>query len=169
MLYLLSNAAKFTKNGTVKLSVSLAEGRGKVNAANPSVIDSSIPAGEARTPIAIACPLPNFQQSDWICSQLAVVSCQLSVVNSQQSELPITNYQSLSRVQEPHSLAFGPNSRCPILNSQLPIANYLINSQSVKLPMLLFAVPLLPPALQPQQQHDYEQDVPGTSEARKHC
>ncbi len=139
LLYLLSNAAKFTKNGTVKLSVSLAEGRGKVNAANPSVTDSSIPAGEARSPIAIACPLPNFQQSDWICSQLAVGSCQLSVVscqqptvNSQNYRLPITNPSQEFRNRTVSPLGPIPDAQFSIPNYQLsitpyplPIPNYL--------------------------------------------
>ncbi|MEG4208482.1 ATP-binding protein [Microcoleus sp. S13_B4] len=66
LMHLLSNAAKFTKNGRVKLSVRRLEGSGKLNAVDRSAIDDSSPADETHS-AAIACPLLNVQESDWIC------------------------------------------------------------------------------------------------------
>ncbi|MEG4149094.1 ATP-binding protein [Microcoleus sp. Pol12B5] len=66
LMHLLSNAAKFTKNGRVKLSVRRIEGSGKLNTAGRSAIDDSIAADETHSG-AIACPLLNVQESDWIC------------------------------------------------------------------------------------------------------
>lgn len=68
LLNLLNNAAKFTKNGSIKLSVSYIEAAGKINAANPSV-DNSILAKAARS-IELDRARINFQQSDWICFQV---------------------------------------------------------------------------------------------------
>ncbi|WP_333155394.1 ATP-binding protein [Microcoleus sp. SVA1_A1] len=65
LMHLLSNAAKFTKNGRVKVSVSRIAGSGKLNPAE-SGVDNSIAAGETHSG-AIACPLLNVEESDWIC------------------------------------------------------------------------------------------------------
>ncbi|MEG4519972.1 ATP-binding protein [Microcoleus sp. AT9_A5] len=66
LMHLLSNAAKFTKNGRVKVSVKRIAGSGKLNAAGRSAIDNSMVADETYSG-AIACPLLNVQDSDWIC------------------------------------------------------------------------------------------------------
>jgi signal transduction histidine kinase len=66
LLHLLSNAAKFTKNGRVKVSVSRVEGTGESNVTKLSGVENSMAAGEANS-ISIACPIANFQASDWIC------------------------------------------------------------------------------------------------------
>ncbi|MEP6519060.1 ATP-binding protein [Microcoleus vaginatus] len=67
LMHLLSNAAKFTKNGRVRLSVRRIEGSGKLNTADRrSAIDDSMPADETHS-AAIACPLLNVEESDWIC------------------------------------------------------------------------------------------------------
>jgi signal transduction histidine kinase len=68
LLNLLNNAAKFTKNGNIKLTVSYIEGTGKNNAANPS-LDNSILAKIARSKSLDRTRI-NFQQSDWICFQV---------------------------------------------------------------------------------------------------
>lgn len=65
LMHLLSNAAKFTKNGRVKLTVRRIEGSGKLYAADRSAIDASMAAHETYSG-AIACPLLNVQESDWI-------------------------------------------------------------------------------------------------------
>lgn len=69
LLNLLNNAAKFTKNGKVKLTVSRLKGTGEIDAENQSVANSSIASKKAGT-IALACPLENFQRSDWISFQV---------------------------------------------------------------------------------------------------
>lgn len=64
LMHLLNNAAKFTKNGSVTLSVSRIAGSAQLNAA-ASGVDNSI-AGETNSAV-IASPLLNVQESDWIC------------------------------------------------------------------------------------------------------
>ncbi len=64
LMHLLNNAAKFTKNGSVKLSVSRIAGSAQLNAAE-SGVDNSI-AGETDSAV-IASGLLNVQESDWIC------------------------------------------------------------------------------------------------------
>ncbi len=64
LMHLLNNAAKFTQNGSVTLSISRIAGSGKLNAAE-SGVDNSI-TGETDSAV-IASPLLNVQESDWIC------------------------------------------------------------------------------------------------------
>ncbi|MEG4215866.1 ATP-binding protein [Microcoleus sp. Pol14C6] len=84
LMHLLSNAAKFTKNGRVKLTVRRIEGSGKLNAAGRSAIDHSIPADETHS-AAIACPLLNVEESDWIC--LSVKDTGIGMSQEQQHKL----------------------------------------------------------------------------------
>ncbi|MEG4204823.1 HAMP domain-containing sensor histidine kinase [Microcoleus sp. Pol7_A1] len=84
LMHLLSNAAKFTKNGRVKLTVRRIEGIGKLNAAGRSAIDNSMPADETPS-AAIACPLLNVQESDWIC--LSVKDTGIGMSEEQQHKL----------------------------------------------------------------------------------
>ena len=65
LMHLLNNAAKFTKNGSVKLSVSRIAESAQLNVA-ASGVDNSIAAGETDSAV-IASPLLNVQESDWIC------------------------------------------------------------------------------------------------------
>ncbi|MEZ2320743.1 MAG: ATP-binding protein [Microcoleus sp.] len=65
LMHLLSNAAKFTKNGRVKVSVSRIAGSDQLNLGR-SGVDNAIAAGETDSAV-IACPLLNVQESDWIC------------------------------------------------------------------------------------------------------
>lgn len=65
LMHLLNNAAKFTKNGSVKLSISRIAGSDKLNAAE-SGVDNSMAAGETDSAV-IASPLLNVRESDWIC------------------------------------------------------------------------------------------------------
>jgi signal transduction histidine kinase len=62
LMHLLSNAAKFTTNGTVKVSVRRIPGRKESNAAGRSGIENSMAAGETDS-VGIACPLPNVEES----------------------------------------------------------------------------------------------------------
>ncbi|MEG4494556.1 ATP-binding protein [Microcoleus sp. D3_18_C4] len=84
LMHLLSNAAKFTKNGRVKLSVRRIEGSGKLNTAGRSAIDDSMAADETHS-AAIACPLLNVQESDWIC--LSVKDSGIGMSEEQQHKL----------------------------------------------------------------------------------
>lgn len=84
LMHLLSNAAKFTKNGRVKVSVSRIVGSGQLNPAGRSAIDNSIAAGETHS-VAIACPLLNVQESDWIC--LSVKDTGIGMSQAQQHKL----------------------------------------------------------------------------------
>lgn len=65
LMHLLSNAAKFTKNGSVKLSISRIAGSAQLNAAAESGVDNSTAGGETDSAV-IASPLLNVQESDWI-------------------------------------------------------------------------------------------------------
>ena len=65
LMHLLSNAAKFTKNGSVKLSVSRIAGSCKLNPVE-SGVDNAIAAGETDAG-ASASSLLNLEESDWIC------------------------------------------------------------------------------------------------------
>ncbi|MGL5063910.1 MAG: histidine kinase dimerization/phospho-acceptor domain-containing protein, partial [Microcoleus sp.] len=66
LLILLNNAAKFTKNGRVILSVDRVEETGKITLINQLSTDSSIAVKEDSS-IAVTCPVMNFEPSDWIC------------------------------------------------------------------------------------------------------
>ncbi|MEG5061777.1 HAMP domain-containing sensor histidine kinase [Microcoleus sp. A2-C5] len=66
LLHLLNNAAKFTKNGRIKISVSRTEGTGESNAAKLSDVDNSMAAGCTKSS-SIACPGAHVEASDWIC------------------------------------------------------------------------------------------------------
>jgi len=84
LMHLLSNAAKFTKNGRVKVSVRRIAGSGKLNLGR-SAIDNAIAAGETHSG-AIACPLlNNVQESDWIC--LSVKDTGIGMSQEQQYKL----------------------------------------------------------------------------------
>ncbi len=84
LMHLLSNAAKFTKNGRVTLSVRRIEGTGKLNTADRSAIDDSMAAEETYS-AAIACPLLNVEESDWIC--LSVKDTGIGMSEEQQHKL----------------------------------------------------------------------------------
>lgn len=83
LMHLLSNAAKFTKNGRVKLSVRRIAGSGELNLGR-SGVDNALATGETHSG-AIACPLLNTQESDWIC--LSVKDTGIGMSEEQQHKL----------------------------------------------------------------------------------
>ena len=83
LTHLLSNAGKFTKNGRVKVSVRRISGSGQLNLGE-SGVDNAIAAGETHSG-AIACPLLNVQESDWIC--LSVKDTGIGMSEEQQHKL----------------------------------------------------------------------------------
>ena len=99
LMHLLSNAAKFTKNGRVKLSIRRIEGSGKLNAAGRSAIDDSIAAGETDAG-AIASPLLNVEESDWIC--LSVKDTGIGMSEEQQHKLFEAFVQADSSAARPY-------------------------------------------------------------------
>ena len=84
LMHLLSNAAKFTKNGKVKLSVTRIPGRPESNAAGREGIENSMAAGETDS-VGIVCPLRNVEESDWIC--LSVKDTGIGMSEEQQHRL----------------------------------------------------------------------------------
>lgn len=99
LIHLLSNAAKFTKNGRVKVTVKRIAGSGKLNAAGRSAIDNSMVADETHS-VAIACPLPNVQDSDWIC--LSVKDTGIGMSEEQQHKLFEAFVQADSSAARPY-------------------------------------------------------------------
>lgn len=99
LIHLLSNAAKFTKNGRVKVSVRRIAGSGKLNAAGREAIDDSMAADEIPSG-AIACPLPNVQDSDWIC--LSVKDTGIGMSEEQQHKLFEAFVQADSSAARPY-------------------------------------------------------------------
>ncbi|MEG3833515.1 HAMP domain-containing sensor histidine kinase [Microcoleus sp. Z1_C3] len=99
LIHLLSNAAKFTKNGRVKVTVKRIAGSGKLNAAGREAIDDSMAADEIPSG-AIACPLPNVQDSDWIC--LSVKDTGIGMSEEQQHKLFEAFVQADSSAARPY-------------------------------------------------------------------
>lgn len=83
LMHLLNNAAKFTKNGRVKVSVRRITGSGELDLGR-SGVDNTIAASETHFG-AIACPLLNTQDSDWIC--LSVKDTGIGMSEAQQHKL----------------------------------------------------------------------------------
>ncbi len=83
LIHLLSNAAKFTKNGRVKVTVRRIAGSGELNLGR-SGVDNALALSETHSG-AIACPLLNVQESDWIC--LSVKDTGIGMSEAQQHKL----------------------------------------------------------------------------------
>ncbi|TAG86439.1 MAG: sensor histidine kinase [Oscillatoriales cyanobacterium] len=83
LMHLLSNAAKFTKNGRVKVTVRRIAGSGELNLGR-SGVDNALATSETHSG-AIACPLLNVQKSDWIC--LSVKDTGIGMSEEQQHKL----------------------------------------------------------------------------------
>ncbi len=83
LMHLLSNAAKFTKNGRVKVTVRRIAGSGELNLGR-SGVDNALALSETHSG-AIACPLLNVQESDWIC--LSVKDTGIGMSEAQQHKL----------------------------------------------------------------------------------
>lgn len=84
LIHLLSNATKFTKNGTVKVSISHIVGSGKLNSEGRYGVDNSMAADETHAG-AIDSPLLNVEESDWIC--LSVKDNGIGMSEAQQHKL----------------------------------------------------------------------------------